>query len=92
MRDDIVVQDPEGNTLDSNDYDIYLRWVKDEETSEWVKYVDKDSLKVKDAGTYTIQYVVRYKGDNPDLKSNPEGLNVTDDESGINVTINGVEV
>ena len=57
-----------------------------------VKYVDKDSLKVRDAGTYTIQYVVRYKGDNPDLKSNPEGLEVNEDASGIHVTINGEEI
>ena len=82
LTEDLKITAPDGTELAASDYDIYLRWVKDGETSEWVKYVDKDSLKVRDAGTYTIQYVVRYKGDNPDLKSNPEGLNVTEDENG----------
>jgi len=89
LTEDLKITAPDGTELPNTDYDIYLRWVKDGETSEWVKYVDKDSLKVRDAGTYTIQYVVYYKGDNPDLKSNPEGLNVTEDASGIHVTING---
>jgi len=82
LTEDLKITAPDGTELPDTDYDIYLRWVKDGETSEWVKYVDKDSLKVRDAGTYTIQYVVYYKGNNPDLKSNPEGLNVTEDENG----------
>ena len=88
LTEDLKITAPDGTELPDTDYDIYLRWVKDGETSEWVKYVDKDSLKVRDAGTYTIQYVVRYKGDNPDLKSNPEGLEVNEDENGIHIEIN----